>query len=117
MKLKPYSQIQSIWIWIVSTLYSFIYISLLWFDYFSRTSIHTSPFLFYPFVILGLISLLLSYPILRIDNKSHFDQDEEKDFVTIRKSMKKLLRVNFSLVILNLFAFASWVTFIVGPGV
>ncbi|PKK94990.1 MAG: hypothetical protein CVV60_03615 [Tenericutes bacterium HGW-Tenericutes-5] len=117
MKLKSILLIPSIWIGIVSTLYSFIYVLLLWFDYFSKTSIHGFAFLFYPFVVLGIISLLLSYPILRIVKSKHFAQVDEDDSRDTRKRIITLSKINLFIVVINLFAFASWVTFVAGPGV
>lgn len=117
LKSKLTLQIPSICLGIVSTLYSFVYISLLWFDYFSQTKIHESSLLFYPFVIFGSISILLSFSILRIVKSRHFAQTDEKNSSSIRKIMIILSRVNLFLVLLNLFTLATWIIFIAGPGV
>lgn len=47
-------------------------------DYFGQTSIHESPYTFYPFIIFGHISLLLSYLIVRIVKNKNFALEDEK---------------------------------------
>ena len=117
MKKKLKLQIPTVWIWIVSTLYSSLYISFLWIDYFNQTSIHESRFLFYLFIVIGIVSLLLSYPTISMVKKEDFVLGNGGDKITLWRKLRILSRINLSLVIINIISFTSWVTFIAGPGV
>lgn len=117
MKLKPKLHIPLFWIWIVSTMYSFLYIAFLWIDFLNQTSIHESRYIFYLFIVFGFFSLLLSYPIMCMVRNDDTVLGNGEKKTTIQKKMRILSRINLILVIINILSFASWIIFIAGPGV
>jgi len=102
---------------LIFTLYSFLYVAIIWFDHFNMSNIHVSVYLFYPFVILGTLSLISSFPLykllkrrLTINGSSY----REKYRINLLMNISIL---NLAVVILNIIGLTIWIIFIAGPGV
>lgn len=102
---------------LIFTLYSFLYIAIIWFDSFNMSNIHVSIYLFYPFVILGTLSLISSlhlYNLLKRRLTLNSSNYKEKYRINLLKNISIL---NMMVVILNIIALTIWIIFIAGPGV
>lgn len=102
---------------LIFTLYSFLYIAIIWFDYFNMSNIHVSVYLFYPFVILGTLSLISSFPLYNLlKRRLTLNSSNYKEKYRINL-LKKNSTLNIMVVILNIIGLTIWIIFIAGPGV
>lgn len=102
---------------LIFTLYSFLYIAIIWFDHFNMSNIHVSVYLFYPFAILGTLSLVSSFPLYKLPKRRltiNGSNDREKYRINLLMNISIL---NIVVVILNIIGLTIWIIFIAGPGV
>ncbi len=102
---------------LISTIYTFIYLGLMYCDYFFQTNLHNPYVLFYMFIILGTISLISCLPLYLSNEKKHRELKLKDDSGLTMKLIYLLSKVNLSFVIFNFLVLFIWIVFIAGPGV
>lgn len=113
MKSKYLLMVFLFCICIVSTVYSFLYLGLLWFDYFTNSVFHRLKILSSAFLFFGLISLFISLPVLGYYRNNQHLQLSQKS----QKALSVTFRINAFVIIINIISVVIWVGFIIGPSV